>query len=544
MIKYKQKKFRGLIYNKYFITKKTCKMNSNNSLSNSAATGTVWTITQSILNKFATLASLYIISLKLTPDQFGVAALVIAIGKFAVFLPPLTMGDVIISKSHDLCQNYTRINIFIIKVGFFIALTIAASAPLIALFYNQYQYGMLVGFIMLMSLRPLGDALAVSSLSQLRIGLKYRIIALIDGWVQFSATIFTVVMVVYEYGAISILLPQIISVFIKSICYKYSVRNKINIPTIDSEANKCLDVPVSNFLTAGSAQYIHSILDTFPILMMGRFATESQVGIYGFAVGLAGQANAIISFQLGSVLQPIFGKLKHDIVRQKLAYLRAINAISAVIVPIALIQAVLAEPFFLLFLNPNWQPCIKVFSILSIVEAFYFATSPTIALFKSQSRFRTYFTWQIIQLLVTISVYPFAIIFGGAVGAAIAGVVLWGISLPIAVWLAIRFSGGTFYTAIWVLVAPWINSLPVAVALFFIWEVLCSLGQLGQILSLFVVGPLALIFSLWSTQFIQPATYFEIRNLFKNIINNINRFVKLFFLPRKLHGTSKNDHFL
>ena len=80
MIKYKQKQFRGLIYNKYFITKKTCKMNSNNSLSNSAATGTVWTITQSILNKFATLASLYIISLKLTPDQFGVAALVIAIG--------------------------------------------------------------------------------------------------------------------------------------------------------------------------------------------------------------------------------------------------------------------------------------------------------------------------------------------------------------------------------------------------------------------------------------------------------------------------------
>ena len=508
-------------------------MNSNNSLSNSAATGTIWTLAQTILNKFATLASLYFISLKLTPDQFGVAALVIGIGKFAVFLPPLTMGDVIISKSHDLCQNYTRINSFIIKIGIFITLMIAASAPLIALFYKQYQYGMLVGFIVLVSLRPLGDALAVSSLTQLRIDLKYRIIALIDGWVQFLGTASTIFMVFYGYGAIAILLPQIISVFIKSICYKYFVSNKININPIDSENYKSVDVPVSSFLTAGSAQYIHSILDTLPILMMGRFATESQVGIYGFAVSLAGQANAIISFQLGNILQPIFGKLKHDLVRQKLAYLRAINAISALIVPIALIQAVLAEPFFLLFLNPSWQPCVKVFSILSIIEAFYFATSPTIALLKSQSRFRTYFTWQIIQLLITILVYPFAIMYGGAIGAATAGVVLWGISLPIAVWLAIRISGGTFFTATWVLCAPWINSLPVAGAVFFIWKLFSSIGHVGQIISLFVVGPLAFILSLWLTQFIQPATYFEIKNLFKNLfkntINNINRFVKSFF---------------
>lgn len=78
----------------------------------------------------------------------------------------------------------------------------------------------------------------------------------------------------------------------------------------------------------------------------------------------------MISCQLGIVLQPLFGKLKDNLARQTSAFLRSVKAISAIIVPVTLLQAALAQPLFALLFKPEWQPAYKIFVALSIVEAF------------------------------------------------------------------------------------------------------------------------------------------------------------------------------
>ena len=67
------------------------------SLADSALSGSFWLSTQWFLNKIATAGATLVIAYFLTPDEYGLAATVIAIAGFLCILPPKIMGDVLIA---------------------------------------------------------------------------------------------------------------------------------------------------------------------------------------------------------------------------------------------------------------------------------------------------------------------------------------------------------------------------------------------------------------------------------------------------------------
>ena len=506
-------------------------------LANKAASGTAWTTAQSVLNKISTLVAMYIIALQLTPDQFGMAVLTLSIGKFLVVLPPLTMGDLMIVNDAEFSERAKVGQGIVLRVGVIITIGIACISPLIALIYTNYAFGILVGLILVVSLRPTCEAFAVAPLSCLRIDLRYRAIAFIDGGAQFFATLVMVSLAFLGAGALSLVLPQIIAIIIRAICYRLTLRrNKESIFNSEKPpSTKSSSLTFRQFFTVGIAQYIHSILDTLPVLVLGRLASEVETGFYGFAFQLAAQVNAMISFQLGIVLQPLFGKLKDDIVRQAKAFHRSVNAISAIIVPMTLIQAALAEPLFALVFKVEWHPAAKIFAALSIAEAFYFATAPTIALLKAQGKFRTYFYWQITQLVISIIAYSFAAIHFGAFGVAVVGAILWGLSLPIAVWIGTYETGGTFFSGVAVLLAPWTTALPIAALVWFGWLLLEPFGKMGMGISIFIIGPFAFMLSFIAIRISQPKTYAELAPIIGRSVRRISEVI-----TRK--STNRKDH--
>ena len=102
-----------------------------------AVSGTAWIVSQSILNKIATLLSIYIISLRLSPAEFGVAILTLSIVKFSVILPPLTMSDVLIAKQDNYKSNFNYLVNLIFRIGLINSILIIVTAPLIAFFYSN-----------------------------------------------------------------------------------------------------------------------------------------------------------------------------------------------------------------------------------------------------------------------------------------------------------------------------------------------------------------------------------------------------------------------
>lgn len=492
-----------------------------------AVSGTGWATGQTVINKFATLFSTWLVARFLVSDEVGAASLAVVVTKFLCVLPPLNLGDVLISHGRRAAWLGPSAGRLAIATGALITLGAILASPGVAWFYGQYPRGLFIGLLMITAFRPLAESLQMRPLASLRMGFRNRTIALIDGLVQLGATATTMLMAVLGAGAWSLVVPQIVAAAGKAVLYRARDHAAEPAPRPAPVRRAATRRLRGEFLAAGGAQYMHSLVDTLPLLVLGRMVSESQTGFFAFAFNLAAQANTMVASQISSVLQPVLGRMNDDVARQTGGYLRALRTLSAIAVPICLMQAAFGESLFALLFEPRWQPAARIFSILSLSESFFFAASPTMALLKAQGRFRTFLAWQASQLVVSLIVFPFAAAGAESAGVAAAAAGIWAVSLPIAVWLGIRGSGYTMISSLGIFAAPWSTALPLAAAgwLGAVW--LGQFGAWGHLAALATLAPTCLLSMLLATRISQPSVYAEVApvvvRLARRVIDRVKR---------------------
>jgi O-antigen/teichoic acid export membrane protein len=277
------------------------------------------------------------------------------------------------------------------------------------------------------------------------------------------------------------------------------------------------------FRLSGAAQYMHSLVDTAPLLIVARWSTSVEAGLFAFAFNLAAQANAVIGIKLAGVLQPILANLAHSGERQAMGFLRTIRVLGAVVVPVCLCQAVVAQPLFAAVFPERWQPAAAIFAVLSMCEALFFAAAPTMAMLKAQGRFRLFLIWQGVHFIVLVAILPMVASVWGALGVAVANMLLWAVSLPMVVALAVRPSGVAAGRALAVFLVPWCCCAPFALAAWAGIDRLQSWGTTGTWLSLLVVGPAAFAAMMFSLRWYQPETYHELSSIAGRLLGRVRR---------------------
>lgn len=492
-------------------------------LAGTAVRGTTLTTIQALVNKLATVASMWVVALELGPDDIGMASLTLALGSYLVLLPPMTLGDVLVAHQRRFDLIAPAAGRIALCIGLGTAALIAAATPILASWYHSYPTRTLMALLWIAALRPLAEALCPVALAALRRDFRYGTIAVLDGSIQLLATGATVAMALAGASAFSLVIPQVLATFAKAIAYwrASSPRTDRDQPIPAWIARAVRRSLLREMLLAGSAQYAHNIVVVLPVVILGYCSSEYETGLYSFAFMLSAQANGLIASQLGTVLQPIFGRLTHDPCRQSHAFLRVLRAIGAVAVPMTLIQSALARPLFELVLEPKWALAIPVFAVLSVVEGFYFATAPTMSLLRAQRRFGTYFGWQVTQLAVAGVAFFFASRGYGASGVAMASLACWGISLPIAVWLCGRPTQRGLIESIGVFTAPWSAALPVGLVVWWIADKLSTVGPWGSTLALVFVGPIAFLVCIFVTRWTQPAAWIDLQPMMQNVLQRL-----------------------
>lgn len=239
------------------------------------------------------------------------------------------------------------------------------------------------------------------------------------------------------------------------------------------------------YMVSGLGQYVHNILLTLEIVVLGLVASEYEVGLFVLATTYAIQANCMIAGQFGSVLQPIFAHVQEDPERQIGGLLRATRLLNSIAVPLSLMQTAIAIPFFSLLFSEQWTGSIAIFAARSVAQAFVFVSAPAIALLTAQGRFRACFAWQLMQLVTATVGFAAAVLYGGpialrlaaslglpieensgrAVALSIASALVWAMCCPLAGWLGGRPARLGLRSALGVFFEPWMVSLPIAGAL-------------------------------------------------------------------------------
>ena len=468
------------------------------SLTASTLIGSFCISTQWFLNKLVTAGATLLIAFFLSPEDYGIASTALAIATVVwVFLPEV-MGDVLLAYP----QHLQLLAPVAQRLAFIFA-AISGSVTLLAIpialwIYDTYPLAWLGSLLAVLAIRPFCMAMSVVPLSNLRQKLEFRRIALIDGFLQFAATLLSVGCAAVGGRAASLVIPQILNEAARAVCY-------VRVGSIRSTRRfhrRFARMLMRAYFMGAGAQYVHSVLIMTEIIVLGYVAGEYQTGLFGFAFLLAFQANTVIAGRIGMVLQPIFGELQQHPVRQVDGFLRVQRILGLVCVPVALLQVVLAEPFFDLVLASKWQPAVPVFQALSLLQAFGFALVPSMVCLKSQRRFRFLFLWQSIQMLLSFPAFWFGAKQGGALGVAIASMLMWAIFTPTGAWFCTRFDGrGRLLQTISVFLRPWLVGLPVFALGYVLVQCLDSWGTIGDVLAITVAAPALFIIVLCITWF-------------------------------------------
>lgn len=468
------------------------------SLTNSAISGSFWISTQWFLNKLVTAGATLLIAFFLSPEDYGVAATAFAVATIVWVFLPESMGDVLVAYPRRLQLLAPTAQRLAFRIAVISGSVTLLSIPAALWIYDTYPPVWLGCLLAVLAIRPFCMAMSVVPLSNLRQKLEFRRIALIDGFLQFAATLLSVGCAAVGGRGASLVVPQILNEAARAVCY-------VRVGSIRSTqrfhrrfGRRLMRV----YFKGAGAQYVHNVLVMTEVVILGYVAGEYQTGLFGFAFLLAAQANVVIVGRIGIVLQSIFGELQQHPVRQVEGFLRTQRVLGAVCVPVALLQVVLAEPFFDLILASKWQPAVPVFQALSLLQAFYFASGPSMACLKSQRRFHVLFLWQSIQMLLSFPAFWFGAKQGGAVGVAIASMLMWSISIPTGTWLCTKVDGrGHLRQTVSVFLRSWIVGLPVFALGYVLVQWLDGWGTIGNVVAITVAAPALFIIVLWITWF-------------------------------------------
>lgn len=385
------------------------------------------TITSQAVKFGVSMVATVILARLLTPEDYGLIGMVGVITGFISIFKDLGLASATIQKS-DLNDGQIS-TLFWINVAFSLitlAITVAL-APLVARFYSEprlllitvaYSIGFLLGGLAvqheaLLKRRMRFFALACVELISLLVGIA---IAVSLAWRGF------------RYWAL------IISQLCQALVYAIGVWTAIRwIPSLPSRNSG-----VRSMLTFGRNLTGFSVVNYFARnldnLLIGRFWGSQQLGLYARAYQLLMLPLEQINTPITSVAMPALSRLIDDPERYRTAYLRLLEKIALLTMPLMAFMIVTSDWLVQILLGPKWSGVTQIFAVLGIAGLFQPILSTGGVLYLTQARSHHMFQWGLIASSIIITSFLIGLPWG-AIGVATAYSIAFPVVLtPLAFW--------------------------------------------------------------------------------------------------------------
>jgi O-antigen/teichoic acid export membrane protein len=427
-----------------------------------AASGGMWAFGASVLCKVFAAASVIVMSHLLTEADYGIAGFALAVAAWLVIVSPVTMSDVAVSHRHRLERIAPLVQRFFRQSSAFSSVVLVIGTALCVALDHLSRPMVFVAMLLALGTRPCLESLLALRVAVLRIELQYRTISLIDGVANLGGVCAGIGLALLGAGPFSLLAPALLTLAIRA----FAVR-KVAIPPLEDDPTlRRLEAPLRrSLIRSNAAQYVHNLVFVIDAIALGLMSDTGQLGLFNFAFLVASQSNAVIGYQLGSVLQPVFVRLRGDAARESTAFGRVIRCVGAVMVPVSAMQAAVGPAVFAWLFPGRWAEALPAFMALSLAQGFYFAVHPTMAFMKSRRRFGGLLLWQVCHGVAAFVVLVPIARTGGATSVAVASSALWAVSVLTAACLAVSRRDGGRGRLLVAMLAPWATAVPAALAL-------------------------------------------------------------------------------
>lgn len=373
------------------------------SLKNQTIKGLKWSTISSIGNALIQIIQLAILARILSPEDFGLMALVMVVIGFSQMFVDMGISNAIIYKQTINKPQLSTLYWLNIIIGIILFIAIVFLAKPISAIYENSQ---LIPLIKLVAITFLISPWGQQFLVLLQKKLKFDAIAKTDIISRLLSFTGVLILAFNGFGVYSLAAGSVFFAFFSTIGYNIFGR-KLYQPSLKFQIES-----VKEFLSFGLYQMgekaINFFAKEFDTILIGKFLGIEALGIYNVSKNLVNKPSKITNPIITKVTFPVMSKINHDLAKLKSIFLKTINYLSYINFPVYFLIALLAEPLIILMFGNEWQQSIPIVQVLAFVFLLRSIGNPAGSLLLSRGRADIAFYWGLGKLIL----YPVFIIVG------------------------------------------------------------------------------------------------------------------------------------
>ena len=369
----------------------------------------------------------------LTPEDYGtVGMLGIFIAISGTFIDS-GFWTALVRKNDRTEDDYCTVFYFNIVVALFCYMALFIAAPWVADFFH---IPLLCPILRIQSIALVINSLTGPQAAKLTIDLNFKALAQRNVYATIISGIIGVLLAYLGWGVWALVVQAVMSsmincIFIWIYC-KWLPRKKFNMKSFHYLWNFGSKLLASSLL--------HTIYSNLTPLIIGRYFSSRDLGIYSRGTSLSAYPANIINDVLGKVTFPILSKIQNDETHLIHVYRKYICITSMSIFFGCVLMAALAKPLVLFLLTSKWESCIIYLQIYSFSIMFDHICRINLNLLQVKGRSDLFFRLEVVKKVISVLIL-FASIPFGVLGICISKVIY----SQIAVFINTYYTGKLFH---------------------------------------------------------------------------------------------------
>ena len=388
--------------------------------------------------KFASTLGNLAAAAVLLDEDFGIIAIAFAIVAYSSIVQQIGVREVLINKQHAI-QRWTNSAFWLmLLLGTLAAILTASAAYPISKFLDQES---LLGVTLVLALSQPLLAASLTSQSMIEYRLRFKPVALIETASQLVQILTMLALAFSGFGPYSFAWAWVAMAAVKAVLFLYCAPPKLQ---LNAQIHRWPTFIKAGIPTGGAVALQQTIQQADYAILAFVTRSEAIIGQYFFAFSQSTLASQLFGQSIMRVLMPGLSSISNQQARVG-AFTQAVRLVALAAMPLAFIQAAIADPFLSLLFKDKWNEAIMLLQILSIGAALGTISWLSEGLLMAQQRYVTRFKLRLFGALFFVMMISLGAIIGShlahnilhiAVGVAISVISFRMIYTPISLYVA------------------------------------------------------------------------------------------------------------
>jgi PST family polysaccharide transporter len=311
------------------------------------------------INAVLQVASVLFLARLLTPEDYGLVAMVTALTGFAPVLVDLGTKDAVVQRLSITEEEVSSLFWLTMGVGVALALLVSASGSVIAGFYHEPR---LTPIVLVSSLTFVASALTAQHQGLLRRAVMFRELAIIDVVSNVLSISAAVVIAYVGFGYWALVIRPVAMYSLTAVGTWMYCRWLPRKPVVTGGVKQM----VSFGLSVSGFSLTDFVGRNSDRVAVGHGLGARTLGFYQNALFIYDNLLDVLVFQLHQVAIASLSKLQNDLVELRRSWAKALSTATFYAMPAFGVLAVTSRDLVIMLLGPKWASAGVILSVLAL----------------------------------------------------------------------------------------------------------------------------------------------------------------------------------